>query len=236
MTYADWLQDYVTNRAQQVEGWVDGRLYPSLVVLHEVQTELGIKGGVMEIGVHHGRFFLPLNAMVETGEGPSFALDLFAQQALNIDRSGQGNLQIFQQNLVKHDRHGGANVTCISGDSTRLRHGDLSRYTAVRPKVISIDGGHTVEHTISDLEFAASVIHDSGAIFLDDILNSQWIGVFEGAVTFLQRRPTLWPLLVGYNKLLLVPMSVHGAYLNAFRKRLPATKPVSLCGYPLLSH
>jgi len=236
MTYSDWLKDYIAHRAPEVEGWVDGRLYPSLAWLHEIQTELGVSGGVMEIGVHHGRFFLPLNAMVAQGEGPSFAIDLFADQSLNIDRSGTGNQAIFTGHLAKHDRHRGVNVECVQADSTRLRHGDLSRFTKVRPKVISIDGGHTVEHTISDLEMAQTVVHESGAVFLDDILNPQWVGVFEGAVTYLQRRPVLWPLLIGYNKLLLVPMSVHGKYLVAFRKRMPAAKVVLLCGYTLLSH
>lgn len=236
MDYAEWIKDWQANRAPEVEGWVDGRLYPSLVWLHEIQTELGVTGGALEIGVHHGRFFLPLNAMVAEGEGPSFALDLFGDQALNIDHSGRGNLDIFRENLAKHDRHGGANVECVAGDSTRLRHRDLARFTAVRPKVISVDGGHTVEHTISDMEFAETIVHDSGAVFLDDILNPHWVGVFEGAVTYMQRRPTLWPLLIGYNKLLFVPMSVHGAYMKAFRKRLPAAKTVSLCGYQLLAH
>lgn len=236
MTYSDWLQDYTTNRAPDIEGWVDGRLYPSLVWLHEIQTEMGVTGGVMEIGVHHGRFFLPLNAMVAPGEGTSFAVDVFADQALNIDRSGSGNLEIFRGHLARHDRHRGVNVHCVQADSTRLRHGDLGRFTQVRPKVISIDGGHTAEHTISDMELAAAVVHDRGAIFLDDILHSHWIGVFEGTVSYLQRRPTIWPVLIGYNKLLMVPMSVHGRYLQAFRKRLPEGKLVTLCGYPLLAH
>ena len=236
MQYVEWVENYKTECAPKVEGWLDNRLFPSMIWLYDIQTELGVTGGVMEIGVHHGRFFLPLNAMVAEGEGTSFAVDLFSDQSLNIDRSGSGNLGFFRDNLAKYDRHGGANVDCVQGDSTRLRHQDLSRFTATRPKIVSIDGGHTVEHTISDMEFAAEVIHDAGVIFLDDILNPHWIGVFEGAVTYLQGRPTMWPLLIGYNKLLFVPMSVHGKYLQAFRERMPTSKLVSLCGYQLLSH
>lgn len=233
--YDEWLDKYAKDGFLTVEGWVDGRLLPILKILHAVQLQLRVTGGALEIGVHHGRFFLALNGMVGPGEGPSFAIDLFEDQARNIDHSGNGSLGRFTENLRLYDRYGGINVECIAGDSTRLCHADLSRFRAVPPKVISIDGGHTVEHTISDMVFAESIVNDMGAVFLDDIVNPQWVGVFEGAVNYLQRRPTLWPLFIGYNKLILVPMSVHGVYLAQFRKHLPTTKLVKLCGYSLLA-
>ncbi|TGD42211.1 class I SAM-dependent methyltransferase, partial [Pseudotabrizicola sediminis] len=229
------LDSYANDGFKKVEGWVDARLLPILKLLHQTQTEMAVQGGVLEIGVHHGRFFLPLNAMVEPAEGPSFAIDLFEDQALNIDRSGHGSSGKFAESLRLFDRHGGANVHTIAGDSTRLRHGDPTRFRATPPKVISVDGGHTVEHTLSDLQFAEAILHDRGAVFLDDILNAHWVGVFEGAVTYLQRRPTLWPVFIGYNKLILVPMSVHGSYLASLRKHLPGGKLVALCGYSLLA-
>ena len=101
--------------------------------------------------------------MVATGEGPSFAIDLFEDQDLNIDCSGLGSRSRFAENLQLYDRHGGANVTLIQGDSTRLRHADMARYRDIPPKIVSIDGGHTVEHTISDLLFAEAVVHSAGA-------------------------------------------------------------------------
>lgn len=233
--YREWLDGYVSHGFRKVEGWVDGRLIPILKILYEVQAGLDAKGGVLEIGVHHGRFFIALNGMVASGEGTSFAVDLFEDQALNIDRSGLGSRGKFAENLKLYDRHGGANVHMIQGDSTRLRFADTSKFLVGPPKVISVDGGHTVEHTVSDLLFAEAIVHSRGAIILDDILNVYWVGVFEGAVTYLQRKPTLWPVFIGYNKLILVPMSVHGQVLAQFRKHLPDAKFVSLCGYNLLA-
>lgn len=233
--YDTWLDSYAKNGFTKVEGWVDGRLLPILKLLHQAQTELDVRGGALEIGVHHGRFFLPLNGMVAPGEGPSFAIDLFEDQTLNIDRSGNGSSGQFAESLRLYDRHQGANVQAIAGDSTRLRHSDLARFRTIPPKMISVDGGHTVEHTLSDLQFAEAILHDKGAVFLDDILNAHWIGVFEGAVTYLQRRPTLWPVFIGYNKLVLVPMSVHGTYLAHLRKHLPGGKLVALCSYTLIA-
>jgi hypothetical protein len=233
--YKNWLDDYVANGFQKVEGWVDTRLIPILKSLNELQTELAVQGGALEIGVHHGRFFIILNGMVEPDEGQSFAIDLFEDQLLNIDRSGHGNSGKFAENLKLYDRHGGTNVVLIQGDSTRLRHRDLSQFKVNPPKVISVDGGHTVEHTLSDLMFAEAIIHDKGAIILDDILNVYWVGVFEGAVNYLQSKPAMWPVFIGFNKLVLVPMSVHAYYLSQFRKYLPSGKMVNLCGYSLMA-
>lgn len=233
--YSNWLDEYVNHGFQNVEGWVDVQLIPVLKDLNAIQTWLAVRGGALEIGVHHGRFFIALNGMVEPNEGPSFAIDLFEDQALNIDQSGHGNSGKFAENLKLYDRHAGANVTVIRGDSTRLRHRDLSGFQADPPKVISIDGGHTVEHTLSDLMFAEAIVHDKGAVILDDILHPYWIGVFEGAVTYLQRKPVLWPVFIGFNKLILAPMSVHGHYLEQFRQRLPDAKRIELGGYSLIA-
>jgi hypothetical protein len=51
------------------------------------QHQLGIFGAVGEIGVHHGKFLIPIvgNALMEE---PAVALDLFEDQSANIDTSG----------------------------------------------------------------------------------------------------------------------------------------------------
>lgn len=243
--YADWLARYKATAMQgQVQGWLSEDLFPSLIWLHEIQTELGARGGVLEIGVHHGLFFMALNGMVPPEEvvagerieaqARSFALDVFEQQALNIDKSGKGHLGHLAANLAAHDRHKGANVTTMSADSTRLTAAQRAQLAEARPKLISIDGGHTAEHTISDLHLAGEIIHEAGAVFVDDILNPNWPGVIEGVVLYLHQRPTLWPVLTGFNKLILVPMSVHARYLAMLDARIPKSKRVAMAGYPYL--
>jgi len=229
------MATYRKRAVVEVEGWLNKYMFGVLEAVYEVQQKLNVRGGIAEIGVHHGRFFMPLNAMVDHDEGSSIAIDLFENQALNIDKSGSGNRAKFLQNLERFDRHGGRNVTLIQGDSTRLSTDDVAALRRARPKVFSIDGGHTVEHTINDIELAASSIHELGAIFLDDVPSQHWIGVTEGVISYLQRRPTLWPVLIGFNKMLLVPMSVHHHYLESIRPSLAAPKVVQLCGYTMLS-
>lgn len=52
------------------------------------QHELGIFGSVGEIGVHHGKFLIPIIGNALAGE-PAVALDLFEDQSSNVDVSGE---------------------------------------------------------------------------------------------------------------------------------------------------
>lgn len=51
------------------------------------QHELGIFGSVGEIGVHHGKFLIPIVGNALAGE-PAIAIDLFEDQSSNVDTSG----------------------------------------------------------------------------------------------------------------------------------------------------
>jgi hypothetical protein len=52
------------------------------------QHELGIFGSVGEIGVHHGKFLIPIIGNALAGE-PAVAMDLFEDQSSNVDVSGE---------------------------------------------------------------------------------------------------------------------------------------------------
>ena len=58
----------------------------------------------MEIGVHHGQFFIALNQLIPSNF-TSYAIDVFDNQQLNIDKSGEGNKSKFIENLRNFDRH-----------------------------------------------------------------------------------------------------------------------------------
>jgi hypothetical protein len=51
------------------------------------QHELGVFGSVGEIGVHHGKFLIPLVGNALRAE-PAVAIDLFEDQSANVDTSG----------------------------------------------------------------------------------------------------------------------------------------------------
>jgi len=176
-------------------------------------TDLNTSGGIMEIGVEHGQFYMLLNCTTSSEE-KSYCVDVFDQQNLNIDRSGKGSEFHFLTNLKNLDKHTTANTNIIKGDSTDKELKIVDQIGPGSMRYISIDGGHTVTHTINDLMLAEQLIKNSGIVALDDISNYSWPGVVEGAVKYLLRDPTLVPVAIGYNKLWLCKLSYHQTYLD----------------------
>jgi hypothetical protein len=170
----DTLGRYRDHGFYKVEGWCNEALFPLIDLLCQISRP----GGVCEIGVHHGKFFLMLNQVTDQSER-SFAIDLFDEQSLNIDSSGSGSLATFRRNLELYDVHQGRNTTIIQADSTDSRAISQIVDTIGRGSIrlLSVDGGHTARHTISDLQLASDLTSNSGVVILDDILNYHWLAV-----------------------------------------------------------
>lgn len=226
------IEEYMKVGFPVVEGWCHQTLADVAGHIDRYQRQSGARGGIAEVGVHHGKFLMLLNSFCDKTE-ESYAIDLFEHQELNVDHSGSGSLQVLKQNLSKYDRHSGANIKVISGDSLTL---DFKGHIQHPVRMFSVDGGHTVEHTISDLRNAHASIHPNGIVILDDILNSHWLGVIEGAVLFLRNRPTLIPVAIGFNKLFLANFSYAQTYRELFSRHQSVTKyPVAFCGSDLVA-
>ena len=195
---------------EAVQGWADPKLFDTV----QLMADCGInrKGGVAEIGVHHGKFYILLNQVVESGQ-VSFAIDVFDMQHLNIDKSGLGNKSIFMQNLADYDKFKGENTIILEMDSMSL----TSQILDASLRFMSIDGGHTVEHTINDLKIAERLIANEGVIILDDIMRPDWCGVTEGYIKYSMTHPTIVPFAMGHNKLYLCKLSHHEYYFNLFK-------------------
>ena len=188
----------------------------------------------MEIGVHHGKLYILLNSVIDS-KFSSYAVDIFSNQDLNIDGSGNGSLEIFKKNLMLFDIHKGANTVIIAGDSTDDGLMLRKRIGVGSMRFISIDGGHTAEHTINDLKISSELISNEGVVILDDILNHHWLGVIEGVVKFLDSKPTLIPFAIGHNKLYLSKLSFNHRYQSLFENSKLATKVVNFFGHQLVA-
>jgi len=228
----EYLERYKLNGFGVVEGWCSPALFEIMDFLDG--CNLNRIGGCLEIGVHHGKFFILMNSLIEPPY-KSYALDLFENQALNVDKSGRGNKAVFEANLARYDRHRGSNTVILSGDSTDAASQRQLRGTVGPLRFISIDGGHSAEHTVSDLRLATELIANEGIVILDDILNRHWLGVMEGTVIFLTSRPTLVPLAIGNNKLLLCKVSFHQAYSEMLRSSSLVSKATRFFGYSLFA-
>lgn len=227
-----YLNKYATEGFNNVQGWAAFELFEIIDRL----SGCGINntGGVLEIGIHHGKFYLMLNQVTQKYD-LSFAVDIFDNQHLNVDSSGKGSLENFIENLENYDAHGGSNTKIIHGDSTdrglRLRE----KIGLGTMRYISVDGGHTVEHTINDLMLASDLIKADGVVILDDFLNRHWLGVTEGVIRFLMNKPTLVPFASGFNKLFLCNLSHYSFYFELMDSYDRKTKQTELIGRLLVS-
>lgn len=226
------LVDFYYNGFINVQGWYSEYMFIFLDIAHSLP--INKKGGVCEIGIHHGRLFMLLNQFTEANE-KSYAIDIFDNQHLNLDNSGCGNLEIFKDNLTKYDRHQGKNTVIIQGDST---DSSLMLTSVIQPgsiKLFSIDGGHTVEHTVNDIMIASQLISNEGIVMVDDIMDTVNFGVIEGVVSYLNNKPSLIPFAIGWNKLFMAKLSYHKYYYDAFKNTEIVQNTTNFFGYDVVN-
>ena len=80
-----------------VEGWLEPGAIAATLVFAEAQRELGAKGPAVEIGVHHGLYFILLALVSEK----NLAIDVFEDQHLNVDGSGRGGRTRLESNRAR---------------------------------------------------------------------------------------------------------------------------------------
>lgn len=222
------IDKYLESGFDDVQGWCSRRILEIVGHFTEISTAAGVVGGACEIGVHQGKFFLGLVNAVHGR--PSLAIDIFDDQALNIDHSGGGISDMragFRANVQKYAPFP-ENVADMARDSLSLngvdRNNISGRYGPFQ--LFSVDGGHMAQHLVNDYAFAEDMTAPGGAIIIDDILNGGFPGVIEGvARLFLFGSPRFAPLLLGHNKLIMVGLSYHQRYLEQLTSRLAEAYP-----------
>jgi hypothetical protein len=210
---------YARKGFRAIDGWLCQGAVDLSMSLHACQCAHGIRGSVCEIGVHHGKLFTLLYLMT-AGDEKALAIDLFEQQALNIDHSGRGALKILRRNLRAHageiDR-----LVVLAGDSTKIDAARILSEAGAPIKLFSVDGGHTEEIVAHDMATAAESICPGGIIIADDCFNETWPGVAVGLARFLGRvaGSRVIPFAIGGNKVFLTTAD-HAAI---YREHLEST-------------
>ena len=209
------LDEYAKKGNKRVEGWLQPTAIKAILELARMQQELGIHGPACEIGVHHGRLFLLLHLLTAPPER-SAAIDLFEMQDENIDGSGHGSRDALLRNLRTHGCDM-SRVEVVSENSLRVTPERIVSLCGGRPRLFSIDGGHTAEATRNDLLLADRTTCEGGLVILDDYFNSSWPGVSEGTCTFMREdRERLVPVAITSNKFI---FTVGEEQAAAYRQR-----------------
>lgn len=205
-------------RHECVEGWLHHHAADAICDLLDHQARLGVSGGLLEIGVHHGRLFIFLALSARPGE-PVVGIDVFEDQHLNLDHSGHGSRAAVEANLAEHAPC--VEAILVKADSTTVVPGDLvDRFGHFR--AVSIDGGHSADVTEADLRLAQAICGEGAVVFLDDILNPHWPGVIEGYARYAAGAPALVPFCLGENKLFLTK---GAGWAARYRDHIAAGRP-----------
>lgn len=195
-------------RTRRIHGYLDAGGALLFGLLDEVQRSAGIDGHLFEIGAHHGKSAVLLGAMARPGETVGVC-DIFASQELNVSASGAGDRGIFERNMASFAP--GAHVEVHQKPSSDLTAAEITRPC----RIFHVDGGHLLEEALADIHLGLEVLHDSGAVVIDDPFRPEWAGVTEAILRALAEDPALEPVMVGFNKLVLARGGARAVYDEA---------------------
>jgi len=212
---SEQLWNYLRYGKRDIYGWLQRVDAEMIGAILEWQGQAGVTGGCVEIGVHHGKSFIPLCLALRENE-VALCIDIFDDQAKNLDSSGKGDIVSFKDNLEKHS---------IDQSRFRIYKGSSEDVEAAfilsqvgRVRFFSVDGGHWRSIVKSDLLLAEEVLADSGVIALDDYCRAEWPDVTYG-YTLWQNETTsdIVPFAVGSNKLYLCRKDYSRRYRSALK-------------------
>ncbi len=223
----DIFNKYLEN-FENIEGWFDMNMLKILQHIDKYQKEKGITGSIVEIGVHHGKSFIPLYLLKKKDEF-ALAIDCFENQKFNYDSSGKGDCSIFMKNIKKYNINNNfEKLKIIKGDSTKLKpKAILKKIENQRIRIFSIDGCHESKATLKDLNNAKKTLTKGGIIMIDDYFNNCWPGVSEGVNKFLQKQDRIKPFFIGFNKILLSDKRYVKKYLFLIGDNVKPYKKIS---------
>lgn len=204
------LWHYLRDQKKTVHGWlqrVDAEIIGSLLAF---QHREGIIGAGVEIGVHHGKSFIPICLALREHER-ALCVDIFDDQQKNLDASGRGDLQQFLANLARFHVHP-RQVRIFRGSSEAVSAEFIIQ--SVGPvRYFSIDGGHWSAIVQNDLRLAEQTLANGGVIALDDYCRAEWPDVTAGYALWRESTQSdIVPFAVGSNKLFLCGKDFSKAY------------------------
>jgi hypothetical protein len=207
-----------------VEGWLAPEVLDIVRTLDSVQHRSGIPGGVAEIGVHHGKFFIGLQLLLR-GDQNALAIDVFGDQYLNIDGSGEGDREKF---LANTQRWASTTTPVVhQADSTTLDSAAIKELVGSSVRLFSVDGGHTEEIVFSDMALAEASLTPGGVVIADDVFNERWPGAAVGTLRYLADGG-LAPFAIGFNKVFFTQPEYVELFQQAIERKCDSSVRIGL--------
>lgn len=176
-------------------------------LIDEIHRSTAVTGDLFEIGVHQGKSAVLLCAMARDSETVGLC-DLFDEQGLNVSRSGAGDRIMVERN-IEAINPGFQRLALFAKPSASLTAAEIGS----SKRLFHVDGGHLAEEAMSDMRLAADVLHQRGALVVDDPFRPEWPGVTEAILRFCtERHDDYAPLILGFNKLVLTQREARPQY------------------------
>ena len=158
------------------------------LLLKHQQTNLGISGNIGEIGVWYG-FASGLSAVHLQADEELFLIDKYLRK------------QEVADNIAKTSGKKIEAINWIQADSISVRKKEKLKDYFDSFRWFHVDGEHSYDGVMSDLELALQCVHQGGIIVVDDFFNISSASITEAVFHFLDRYKHLVCMFCcGYNK------------------------------------
>ena len=182
------VDQYLDNGYQSVVG-MSSRFAAGITCgLMRIQSQLGVRGPVAEIGTFEGRFFIALAHALAPGE-----------QALGIDLFDWPNPQVidrFEANCARHGVAAERRITWRADSRTMTTDALLAKLGGARVRLFHVDGEHSRHALTRDLELATAVLAEGGIVVLDDMLHPGYPTLMVAVQEYLARHPEMVVLCI----------------------------------------
>jgi|GEM_PF-1861865 len=201
-----------------LDGWLADEAADLTIRLCHLQACLGVRTGVLELGVYRAKYLALLAALHADAGLPLVGVDMF------IERIGQPippeHFPYFIERIteaVQGVAPASPAPVILPVDTATLDAAALLSHCPAGYSVIGVDAGHEVDDVAHDLALAASALSDAGIVALDDAFGAGLPGVTEGLFRFLaahgEREGGLAAFAFCANKLFLCRPAMHATYL-----------------------
>ena len=156
--------------------------------LLRIQTEIGVRGPIAEIGTFEGRFFIAMAKALQAGE-VALGIDLF-------DWPNPEVIDRFEANCVRHGVAPDRRITWKADSRSMTANDFLAKLAGKKVRLFHVDGEHSRHALTRDLELATSVLAPEGIIVLDDMMHPGYPTLMVAVYEYLARHPEMCVLCI----------------------------------------
>ena len=169
-------------KVASVEGFFNHDDAQHFSLLLKMQTAMGIRGDLLEIGTWKGRSASFLAFHLQPGE-KLYLNDVFANPAIDT-YSTYPEIDEVRSTILAFSPEVGNQLVFLKGDSTKM-----ALPASAQCRFAHVDGGHSVEECYSDLAKVAPLVIPNGIVAVDDYDHPDWPGVKPATDRWLSESP-----------------------------------------------